>query len=68
VISVVNGGNCDNVRVDGGYLDLKIEQIDTDSVLAAILTELPPDFPLETADTIELSEDEILYKATPTEH
>jgi hypothetical protein len=61
-------GTSDNVRVDGGYLDLEIEQIDADSVLAAILTELPPDFPLETGDTIEVYEEEILYKAATTEH
>jgi hypothetical protein len=61
-------GNSDNVRVDGGYLDLQVERIEDHSVFAEIQTELPPDFPIETGDTIEVYEEEILYKATSMEH
>jgi len=61
-------GTSDNICVDGGYVDLQIEQIKAQSVVAAILTALPPGFPLETGDSIALLEEEILYKASPTEH
>ena len=61
-------GSSDNIRVDGGYLDLEIEKIDDDRVLAVILTELPDDYPLGTGDSVEVYEEEILYKAKSTEH
>ena len=58
----------DNVKVDGGYLDLRVEQIDEYSVFATIQTALPPDFPLETGATIEVYQEEMLYKLNTTEH
>ena len=39
-------GAGENIRVDGGYLDLAVEHIDSDKILAVILTELPEGFPL----------------------
>jgi len=55
-------GDGDNIRADGGYLDLKIEGIADDHVMAEVLTKLPPEFALGTGDSIELFEDEILNK------
>ena len=55
-------GEGDNVRADGGYLDLKIEGIADDHVMGEILTTLPPEFALSAGDSIELFEDEILTK------
>jgi hypothetical protein len=61
-------GSSKNVRADGGYLDLKIESVDDESVMAVILTKLPENFPLETGDSLEIYEEEILYKEKSTEH
>ena len=63
---VGSGGK--DIRVDGGYLDLEVELVEDESVLAVILTELPNDFPLETGETIEVFEEEILYKTDEQEH
>lgn len=61
-------GSGKNIRADGGYVDLEVEHIEEDSVFAVIRTELPADFPLETGETIELFEEEILYKTDVKEH
>ncbi len=61
-------GSGENIRADGGYLDLEVEMVEDKSVLAVILTELPEDFPLETGETIEVFEEEILYKTDEQEH
>lgn len=61
-------GDGENVRADGGYLDLKIEGIADDHVMAEILTKLPPEFALGACDSIELFEDEILRRNQSTEH
>ena len=63
---VGSGGK--DVRADGGYLDLEVELVEENSVLALILTELPDDFPLQTGETIEVFEEEILYKTDEQEH
>ena len=63
---VGSGGK--DVRVDGGYLDLEVEFVEDDRVLAVIRTELPAEFPLGTGDSIEVFEEEILYKNEETEH
>lgn len=61
-------GKGKKMRVDGGHVDLKVEFIDEDKVLAVILTELPEEFPLGTGDSIDVYEEEILYKADEQEH
>jgi len=55
-------GSDDDVRANGGYLDLEIGAISGDNIMAEILTQLPPDFPLEKGDSLEIYEDEILKK------
>lgn len=61
-------GAGENVRADGGYLDLEVEHIENDHIFAVILTELPEEFSLGTGDSIELYEEEILRKSEVTEH
>ena len=56
-------GKGKEMRVDGGYLDLKVEHIEDDSVSAVIVTQLPEEFTLGTGDSIEVFHEEILYKA-----
>lgn len=51
-------------RIDGGYVDLEIEHVDSDHVMAVILTRLPKEFALEAGESLEIREDEILYKTT----
>ena len=53
---------------DGGYIDLEVEHIDADKVLAVILTELPGEFPLGKGDSIDVFEEEILYRNKVTEY
>ena len=50
------------MRVDGGLIDLWVELVEEDKVLAAIITQLPKGFPLSTGASIEVLEDEILYR------
>jgi hypothetical protein len=58
----VKVGKGENFRVDGGLISLQVEFIDSDRALAVITTELPKDFPLETGGSVEIFEEEILYK------
>lgn len=58
-------GKGKNMRVDGGYIDLRVEFVDKDSVMGAIITELPGEFDLSTGGSIEVFQEEILYKAEP---
>jgi hypothetical protein len=58
----------DPIQLDGGYIDLEIEHIESDHVLAVIRTQLPAEFALETGDTLEIREDEILYKIESKDH
>lgn len=55
-------GRGKKMRVDGGHIDLRVEFVDKDKVLAAIVTELPEGLALSTGDSIDVFEDEILYK------
>ena len=55
-------------KVDGGYIDLEVESIESDHVIGIILTELPKQFPLEKGSSLEIREDEILYKMETTVH
>ncbi len=61
-------GTGENIQADGDYLDLKIEHIDGETIFAIILTELPKEFPLQIGGSLEIYEDEILYKTEATEH
>lgn len=63
-----NVGAGDDIRADGGYIDLEVELVEDKNVFAVILTELPDDFPLKTGESIEVFEEEILYKAKETEY
>lgn len=56
-------GSGKNMRVDGGYVDLKVEFVDENKVLAAITTQLPEEFNLSQGESIEIFQKEILYKA-----
>ena len=58
----------ENVRADGGYLDLEVEHFEDDTVFGVIVTQLPKEFPLQAEDSLEIYPDEILYKAQMTEH
>jgi len=61
-------GSGRDVRVDGGYVDLKVEVVEDDTVMAVIVTDLPEEFELSNGESIELYEDEILRKVDGTEH
>jgi len=61
-------GTGKNMRIDGGMIDLKIELIEDEGVMAEILTILPESFPLGAGHSIEVNEEEILYKTSSTEH
>lgn len=56
-------GKGKHFRVDGGLIDLAVEHIEDDKVLAVITTQLPKGFALGTGDSIEVYQEEILYKA-----
>ncbi len=58
-------GKGQNMRVDGGYIDLQVEFVDKDRLMGAIITELPTEFALSTGESIEVFPEEILYKADP---
>lgn len=60
-------GTGKDVRVDGGYLDLEIEHIEDKQVMGVITTQLPEGFALATGSTLEIFEEEILYKREITE-
>jgi len=55
-------GKGDKMRVDGGHIDLRVEFVDENSVMAVIITQLPEHFPWKTGESIEVFEEEILYK------
>ena len=61
-------GDGEDIQVDGGYVDLEVEGVYEDNVLAMILTELPDSFSLATGYSIEIYEEEILYRNKVTEH
>jgi hypothetical protein len=55
-------GTGKHMRIDGGLLCLKIELVEKDEILGAVLTQLPKEFSIQTGSTIELYLEEILYK------
>ena len=61
-------GKGKNMRVDGGYVDLEVEVVEDDSIMAVILTDLPEEFALSNGDSIDLYEGEILCKIEEPEH
>lgn len=61
-------GTGEPIQVDGGYIDLEIEHVESDHILAVIQTQLPGEFALSTGETIEIREDEILYINEPQVH
>lgn len=56
-------GSGKKMRVDGGYVDLEIEVVEKDSAMGSIITELPKEFALSKGESIEVFEEEILYKS-----
>lgn len=58
-------GKGENMRVDGGHIDLRVEFVDEGRVMGDIITELPEQFALSTGESIEIFKEEILYKAEP---
>ena len=58
----------EDISADGGYMDLEVEEILHDKVTAVILTELPEEFTLEKNDSIDVFEEEILYRKKVTDH
>ena len=58
----------EDINADGGYMDLEVEEILHDKVTAVILTELPEEYPLEKDDSIDVFEEEILYRKKVTDH
>jgi len=59
---MVRVGSGKDVRADGGYIDLEVEDIIDGGVTAVIITELPKEFSLGTADSLDVFEEEILYR------
>lgn len=56
-------GKGEKMRVDGGHIDLRVEFVDKNSVMAVITTQLPEHFAMKSGESIEIFEEEILYKA-----
>ena len=56
-------GSGKKMRVDGGHVDLKIEVVEKDSAMGSIITELPKEFALSKGESIQIFEEEILYKS-----
>lgn len=52
----------ENMRVDGGHIDLRVEFVDEDSIMGAITTEPPDELALSTGESLEVFPEEILYK------
>ncbi len=57
-------GPIKEMRVDSGHIDLRVEVVEEESVMAVITTQLPGEFALSTGENIELYEDEILSGRT----
>jgi len=43
-----------DMHVDGGYVDLEVELVEDDTIMAVILTDLPEEFALSNGDSIDL--------------
>lgn len=53
-------GSGEEMEVDSGYVDLQVNEIEIDKVVATIVSELPEEYTLSLGDTIDLYEEEIL--------
>lgn len=60
-------GSGETMRVDGGYINLEIELVEDNGIMGVVLTELPKEFALGHGESIEVFEDEILYKVEEEE-
>lgn len=58
----------EEMRIEARYLDLEVVSVEENSVMAVILTVLPESFPLAAGHSIEVYEEEILYRTQPTVH
>lgn len=54
-------GQDSNYRVDSGLIDVEIEFVDGKEIWGCILTKLPPTFPIQKGNSIELDINELLY-------
>jgi hypothetical protein len=50
------------MRVDGGRVDLRVENIIYDGVTAVVITKLPTKFALSNGDSIDVFQEELQYK------
>lgn len=55
-------GSGEEMEVDSGFLDLRVEEVDIMKILAVIVSDLPEEYALSLGDAIELFEEEILWK------
>jgi hypothetical protein len=55
-------GSGNEMQVDSGYVDLRVEHVDLDRVMAVIVSELPDEYALSLGDSIDVFEEEILCK------
>lgn len=55
-------GAGEEMEVDSGYVDLRVEYVDIDRVSAVIVSELPEEYVLSQGDSIEVFEEELLYR------
>lgn len=55
-------GTGEDMEVDRGYVDLRVECVDINTVWAEIVSELPEEYVLSLGDSIEVFEEEILCK------
>jgi len=60
-VFVADGDGNDIPQIIDAHIDLTIESIEGDKIVADILTDLPENFPLSTGDPLELLEEEILF-------
>jgi hypothetical protein len=56
-------GKGKNMRSDGGYIDRQSKLVEIASASFVIITQLPEKIVLSTGESIEVFEEEILYKA-----
>ena len=56
-------GKGKNMRVESGHIDLRVEFVEKDRLMGAIITELSGKFVLSTGESIEVFPEEVLYKA-----
>lgn len=50
------------MEVDSGYVDLQVQELEVDRVVAVIVSELPEEYALSQGESLEVFEEEILCK------